>query len=117
MTLEDSVNLARRLSAKNASDLTQEPYNILTEEECKVLTQALKGEISKLPKECRRFVGANRKVVLAKRATTPQEDANIAFAGMHSGQAAAAKANRAGGRPSNAVLQRRLTNTHNPKPK
>eukprot|EP00594_Rhizosolenia_setigera_P015434 CAMPEP_0178957064 /NCGR_PEP_ID=MMETSP0789-20121207/10671_1 /TAXON_ID=3005 /ORGANISM="Rhizosolenia setigera, Strain CCMP 1694" /LENGTH=110 /DNA_ID=CAMNT_0020639201 /DNA_START=64 /DNA_END=396 /DNA_ORIENTATION=+ len=106
MTLENSVNLARRLSVQNENDLMQETYVRYSKSECEKMILALSGKISKLPMECRYYVGRPTK----KPAESKTEGEHVdPFAGMYSGQRNAAAAERARGRPTQAVLQRRYT--------
>jgi hypothetical protein len=116
MPLADVINVARRLSARNEPDLLQETYVRYSEEECAKMASALSGSLTRLPKECRDYVGLSRKTKnTAKEAeakkTPPPEDP---FAGLPPGEAAAAKAARLKGRDTHAVLQRRMTRTRDP---
>jgi len=86
---------------------------------------ALSGSLSRLPKECRSYVGLTRKTnnaakaaeeaaaktTTAKPSQQPFEDP---FAGLPPGEATAGKAARLKGRSTHAVLQRRLTRTREP---
>lgn len=104
MTLEESVNIARRLSVKNEPDLLQEEMVSYTKEECEKMVLALSGSLSRLPVECRPYVGS--------RKTSTPETAVDPFAGMYSGQRAAAKTEQFRGRPTHAVLQRKYTKSN-----
>lgn len=93
-----------------------EDYHILSQEECEILSSAVGGKISKLPKECKQYVGINR---TAKPEEKKADDSTTvhhsAFEGMWAGQAAAAKAARQAGRESHEKIQRRYTtHTHRP---
>ncbi len=97
-----------------------EDYHVLSQEECEVLASAVGGKISKLPRECKQYVGISRaKAKEDEKAEKAKEDSNAihhsAFEGMWAGQAASAKAARAAGRESHEKIQRRYTtHTHRP---
>ena len=61
---------------------------------------------SPLPKECERYQDVT---VALKRRNTDPANHNIAFAGMHSGEAAMARAARERGMLNHAQIQRRMT--------
>lgn len=91
-----------------------EDYHVLSQEECEILASAMQGKISKLPRECKQYVGAGRQAAKPETSSA-KKDANIAFEGMSPGEAAAGKSARAKGRATQAVIQRRYT-THTHKP-
>lgn len=77
-----------------------------SKEECEKMAVALSGSLSRLPAECKEYVGD------AKSKSTPTETNSEKvdpFAGMYSGAHAAARAEKVRGRPTQAVLQRRYT--------
>jgi hypothetical protein len=97
-----------------------EDYHVLSQEECEILANAVGGKISKLPRECKQYVGISRaKAKESEKVEISKDDKNAvhhaAFEGMWAGQAAAAKAARAAGRESHEKIQRRYTtHTHRP---
>ena len=74
-----------------------------TAEYCNNLIQKKLISLQALPVECRRHVGQ-------QHVSTKEEKSDVdPFAGMYSGQKAAAIAARKSGRPTHAVLERRYT--------
>lgn len=101
---------------------TEEAYGKLTSEECEILSGALKGQISKLPLECRQYVGSQRSrgggagdAARGGGGGDGKAEASIAFDGLPPGQAAAGKAARVKGQQTHAALQRRYTNSFKPR--
>ena len=100
MTLSDSINIARRLSVRNESDLVQEDYHTYSEQECQKIAVALEGNLNRLPLECKAYVGKSRPKLVSKET---KKDAPVdPLAGMNPGQR---------GMSSHAVIQRRYTRT------
>merc|ERR1711862_609983 len=115
MTLSYAMNVARRLSSRNEADLLQETYVRYSEQECQKMAQALSGSLTRLPKECRLYVGKTRKTNRHSIAGGEEEKPPVdPFAGLPPGEAAAAKAARLKGRSTHAVLQRRMTRVKEP---
>ena len=107
MVFADSVNLARRLSAKNENDLVQENMMDSSKhnyKECMALSRKL-SDLNQLPKECHVFND-----VVSNVSSPSKSDASIAFQGMGSSAAAAVSA-RKKGQENYAQIQRRFTNT------
>mmetsp|Transcript_12140 Transcript_12140/g.17679 ORF Transcript_12140/g.17679 Transcript_12140/m.17679 type:complete len:116 (+) Transcript_12140:131-478(+) len=107
MVFADSVNIARRLSSNNEHDLVQE--NMIDKKRdhrsCKAVAAKL-SNLKDLPQECFEY---NDIVVSFQKRPTKSEN-SIAFEGMGSSAAAAAKA-RERGQQNYAQIQRRFTNT------
>mmetsp|Transcript_8292 Transcript_8292/g.15626 ORF Transcript_8292/g.15626 Transcript_8292/m.15626 type:complete len:115 (+) Transcript_8292:214-558(+) len=107
MVFADSVNLARRLSSKNENDLVQESMMDKKKDyrACRMIAQKI-SNIKDLPQEC-----FEHKDIVAQFQRRPTKSENsIAFEGMGSSAAAAAKA-RSKGQENYAQIQRRMTNT------
>jgi len=107
MVFAESVNLARRLSARNENDLLQERVTDSqhSHRECKLIAAKVAG-IQHLPSECHQF----NDVINAVPKSSDSNDLSIAFQGMGNSAAAAIKARKTG-KQNYAQIQRRFTNT------
>eukprot|EP00816_Leptocylindrus_hargravesii_P012389 CAMPEP_0196810682 /NCGR_PEP_ID=MMETSP1362-20130617/13234_1 /TAXON_ID=163516 /ORGANISM="Leptocylindrus danicus, Strain CCMP1856" /LENGTH=116 /DNA_ID=CAMNT_0042185787 /DNA_START=70 /DNA_END=420 /DNA_ORIENTATION=+ len=101
MTLAQSFNTARRLSNRVEPDLVQESYSeVYTKEKCDLLLKKMVN-LSSLPVECQQYAASSK--------SKSEQEGVDPFAGMYSGQKAAAVHARKTGRPTHAVLERRFT--------
>eukprot|EP01083_Nonionella_stella_P241965 844433_1 len=116
MTIADAINVARRSSLKNENDLVTEDYEQYTEDGCKKMVIALSGNLTRLPGECRQYVGAKNSTAAAKEDSKKNAPEPVdPFAGLPPGTAQAGRAAAARGRATHAVLQRKYTRSSGPK--
>mmetsp|Transcript_10696 Transcript_10696/g.20607 ORF Transcript_10696/g.20607 Transcript_10696/m.20607 type:complete len:124 (+) Transcript_10696:194-565(+) len=112
----NAYNIARRMSVRNEHDLVQEDYSDHTSQTtppssphsrraCFDLLDKVSPDCP-LPKDCERFEDVT--VALRRKNSNP-DNQNIAFAGMHPGEAAMARAARDHGMLNHAQITRRLT--------
>mmetsp|Transcript_16005 Transcript_16005/g.44308 ORF Transcript_16005/g.44308 Transcript_16005/m.44308 type:complete len:128 (-) Transcript_16005:760-1143(-) len=109
-----AFSIARRDSEKNEPDFLQENFcddtTAVSESYCSSLLHSERGRLvtdKPLPDECRQF--ASIRDALHQHSTTSGAS-DIAFAGMHAGEAQIAQAARAHGNLAPAQIKRRLTN-------
>jgi len=108
MVFADSVNLARRLSARNENDMLQERVTDSKRSlsECKVIAAKV-ASIQHLPSECHQFIDVINSI---PKSSDSNNDLSIAFQGMGNSSAAAITARKTG-KQNYAQIQRRYTNT------
>lgn len=113
--LDRSLNLARRLSARNEPDLLQEMFTEsktkdteLTEAYCEAIVIKLSNRDEDIPQECKSY--ASVRETLLHRRDSNKHDHAIAFQGMNTGQALSAMAARERGHLNPSQIQRRYTN-------
>mmetsp|Transcript_14318 Transcript_14318/g.40741 ORF Transcript_14318/g.40741 Transcript_14318/m.40741 type:complete len:128 (-) Transcript_14318:602-985(-) len=116
MTFDHSAafNVARRDSEKAEHDLLQESFcdesPMVSERYCSSLLISERNKTAfdtMVPDECKQFSSIQDAL---KRRDSNRVDAQIAFAGMHAGEAQMAQAARASGHLAPAQIKRRLTN-------
>lgn len=111
--IDKSLNLARRLSARNEVDLLQE--DMMTDEETKY-TQKYCEEIAKkmpinsdIPLDCKHYESV---MAIIRRKENVRSAHAVAFEGMTPGEAQAAMAARERGHLNPMQIQRRMTHRH-----